>query len=108
MSGADRRKNPRKAVDLPVRCLVDGRSFPGRLRDICRDAALVEAHEAFPLETRMVLALELPGAGAVEVAGRVIRLAEGEGDARGMAVLFTGATPAAATRIDLFLSRDPA
>lgn len=107
MSGADRRKSPRKAVDLPVRCLVDGRSFPGRLRDICRDAALVEAHEACPLDTRVVLALELPGAGAVEVAGRVIRLAEGEGDARGMAVLFTGATPAAATRIDLFLSRDP-
>ena len=108
MSGADRRKSPRKAVDLPVRCLVDGRSFPGRLRDICRDAALVEAHEPLPLDTRVVLALELPGAGAVEVAGRVIRLAEGEGDARGMAVLFTGATPAAATRIDLFLSRDPA
>jgi hypothetical protein len=36
----------------------------------------------------------------------VIRLAEGEGDARGMAVLFTEATPTAATRIDLFLSRD--
>jgi len=36
----------------------------------------------------------------------VIRLTEGEGDARGMAVLFTEATPAAATRIDLFLSRE--
>jgi hypothetical protein len=108
VSGAERRKSPRKAVDLPVRCLVDGRSFPGRLRDICRDAALIEAHQACPLDTRMVLALELPGAGAVELAGRVIRLAGGEGDAHGMAVLFTGATPAVATRIDLFLSRDPA
>jgi hypothetical protein len=107
VTGADRRKSPRKVVDLPVRCVVDGRSVPARLRDICRDAALVEAHETFPLETRMVLALELPGAGALEVAGRVIRLTEGEGDARGMAVLFTGATPAAVTRIDLFLSRDP-
>jgi hypothetical protein len=54
----------------------------------------------------VVIALELPGAGAGAVAGRVIRLTEGEGDARGMAVLFTEATPAAATRIDLFLSRE--
>jgi hypothetical protein len=106
VTGAERRRSPRKTAELPVRCRVEGRSFPARLRDICRDAALIEAHEAYPLETRMVLAIDLPGAGAVEVAGRVIRLAEGEGDARGMAVLFTDATPAAVTRIDLFLSRD--
>lgn len=102
----ERRKSPRKPADLPVRCMADGRSFPGRLRDICRDAALVEVHEALPLDARVVLTVELPGAGTVEVAGRVIRVTEGEGDARSMAVLFTDATPAAATRIDLFLSRE--
>jgi hypothetical protein len=102
----ERRKSPRKPADLPVRCMADGRSFPGRLRDICRDAALVEVHEALPLDARVVLTVDLPGAGTVEVAGRVIRLTEGEGDARSMAVLFTDATPAAATRIDLFLSRE--
>jgi hypothetical protein len=85
--------------------MADGRSFPGRLRDICRDAALVEVHEALPLDARVVLTVELPGAGTVEVAGRVIRVTEGEGDARSMAILFTDATPAAATKIDLFLSR---
>jgi hypothetical protein len=106
VTGADRRKNPRKAVDLPVRCSSEGMSFPARLKDICRDAALIEAHYACALETRIMLALDLPGAGPLEVAGRVIRLAEGEGDARGMAVLFTEATPADATCIDLFLSRD--
>ena len=106
MTGAERRKSPRKPADLPVRCMVDGRSFPGRLRDICRDAALVEVHEALPLDARVVLRVELPGAGPIEVAGRVIRLAEGEGDARGVAILFADATPTAATRIDLFLSRD--
>ena len=106
MTGAERRKSPRKAVDLPVRCTADGRSFPGRLKDICRDAALVEAHQPCALDSRVVISVDLPGAGTVEVAARVIRLAEGEGDARGMAVLFTAATPAAATRIDLFLSRD--
>ena len=103
--GAERRKNPRKRGGAARALAVEGRAFPARLKDICRDAALVEAHEAFPLETRVVLTLDLPGAGVVEVAGRVIRLAEGEGDARGMAILFTDATPTAATRIDLFLSR---
>jgi hypothetical protein len=101
----ERRKSPRKPADLPVRCMADGRSFPGRLRDICRDAALVEVHAALPLDARVVLTVDLPGAGTVEVAGRVIRVTEGEGDARSMAILFTDATPAAATKIDLFLSR---
>jgi hypothetical protein len=101
----DRRRHPRLVVDLPVRCTADGVSFPGRLKDICRDAALVEAHHACPLDTRMVLALALPDGGTLEVAGRVIRLAPGDGDSRGMAVLFTEATPAAVTRIDLLLSK---
>lgn len=106
MNASERRKSPRKPADLPVRCLADGRPFPGRLRDICRDAALVEVHESLPLDCRVVLTVDLPGAGTVEVAGRVIRLAEAEGDARGVAILFTDATPSAATRIDLFLSRE--
>ena len=106
MTGAERRKHPRKVVDLPARCAADGESFPARLRDICRDAALIEAHRACALDTWIVVSLDLPGVGRLEMAGRVIRLADGEGDARGMAVLFIDATPAAATRIDLFLSRD--
>lgn len=106
MKGHERRKSPRKPADVPVRCHAEGRTFPGRLRDICRDAALVDVHDTLPLEARVVLTMDLPGVGMVEVAGRVIRLAEGDGDARGVAVLFTDATPAAATRIDLFLSRE--
>jgi hypothetical protein len=106
VNGPERRKNPRKPADVPVRCQAEGRTFPGRLRDICRDAALVDVHQPVPLETRVVLTLDLPGVGMVEVAGRVIRLAEGEGDARGIAVVFTDATPTAATRIDLFLARE--
>jgi hypothetical protein len=107
LTGAERRKHPRKVVDLPARCAADGESFPARVRDICRDAALIEAHRACALDTRLVVSLDLPGVGRLEVAGRVIRLVDGEGDALGIAVLFTDATPAAATRIDLFLSRDP-
>jgi PilZ domain-containing protein len=104
VTGAERRKHPRKVVDLPARCAADGQSFPAWVRDLCRDAALIEAHHECALDTRMVVSLDLPGVGRLEVTGRVIRLAAGEGDARGMALLFIDATPAAATRIDLFLS----
>lgn len=107
MTGAERRKHPRKAVDLPARCAADGQSFPARVRDICRDAALIEAHHACALDTRVVVSVDLPGAGRLEITGHVIRLSAGEGDARGMALLFIDATPAAATRIDLFLAREP-
>ena len=105
MTAPERRTSPRVVVDLPVRCVAGAVTFPARLRDICRDAALIEAHHGCPLDTRLVLTLELPDGDVLEVAGRVIRLAPGEGDARGMAVLFTDATPAAVTRIDLLLSR---
>ena len=88
-----------------MRCTAQGQTFPGHLKDICRDAALVESHHICPLETRVVLSMELPGnEGAVDIGGKVIRLAAGEGDARGMAILFTDLSPAAATRIDFFLA----
>jgi hypothetical protein len=107
VNGRERRKSPRHVVDLPARCTTDGVSFPGRVKDICRDAALVEAHHPCPVEARIVLAMTLPGGDTLELAGRVIRVAPGEGDARGLAVVFTDATPAAATRIDLLLSTLP-
>jgi PilZ domain-containing protein len=105
LTGAERRKSPRHVVDIPVRCTALGQTFPGHLKDICRDAALVESHQVCPLETRVVLSMELPGnEGVVDIGGKVIRLAAGEGDARGMAILFTDLTPTAATRIDFFLA----
>jgi len=104
MSAEERRRHPRIPVDVPVRLTVDGESLLGRLKDICRDAALVESNRAFPLETTVVLAMELPGTGGpLEVSGRVIRLA-GEDGVQAMAILFTGVTPAAATRIDFFVA----
>jgi len=106
VNGRERRKYPRHVVDIPVRCTAEGRTFPGHLKDICRDAALVESHQLCPLETRVVIVMDLPDSdGVVEIGGRVIRLAAGEGDARGMAILFTDVSPAAATRIDFFLAR---
>src|SRR5262245_9831742 len=103
---ADRRRNPRFRVTVPVRLSVGGDLLPGLLRDVCRDAALVESPRALALGTAMRLETELPETGgAFEVAGRVIRLAEPEGEVHPLAVLFTDVSPSAATRIDLFLAR---
>jgi hypothetical protein len=92
-------------VDLPVRLLVDGRSVPGRIHDVCRDAALVEAHEHCMVGTRVTLAWESQGGGMVQVDGIVLRVAAGEGDARGIAILFVDVAPSTATGIELLVDR---
>jgi PilZ domain len=105
VSGSDRRKNPRFEADVPVRLTVDGHAYVGRLRDVCRDAALVEAHGRWPLGTAVILAMELPGTEwPLQVGGTVIRVGPGEGDATATAVLFGDLTPAAETRIDFFIA----
>jgi len=100
------RKNPRFTVDVPVRLTSGGASFPGHLKDICRDAVLVESHQALALESEVAVAMALPGTGGpLEVGGRVIRVAPGDGDAQRFAILFTSVTPAAETRIDFFIAQ---
>lgn len=105
MTSDERRKNARYAVDIPVRLTVQGATVMGRLRDVCRDAALVEANKWFPLETPMTMAMELPGTGGpLEVMGRVIRLAPGDQGSHGMALLFTDVSAAAGERIAFFVA----
>ena len=104
-TGSERRKSPRYEVDVPVRVTVEGRAHVGRLRDVCRDAALVDAEGRWPLGTPVVLAMELPGTEwPLQVSGTVIRVAAGEGDATATAVVFRDLTPAAETRIDFFIA----
>lgn len=101
----ERRRSPRFHVEIPVRLTVGGAVYAARLRDICRDAALIEAEGAWPLNTEVALATELPGTGGpLEVAGRVVRLAEGDADGHGLAILFTDVSAAAGNRIDFFLA----
>ncbi len=105
-SGSERRKSPRYEVDVPVRVTVEGRAHLGRLRDVCRDAALVETQGRWPLGTPVILAMELPGTEwPLQVSGTVIRMSAGEGDTTATAVVFTDLTPAAETRIDFFIAR---
>jgi hypothetical protein len=102
----ERRKNPRVAVDVPVRLTMGRDSIPGRLRDVCRDAALVEVHHDCPLGSEVSLMFELAEEdGPMQVTGQVIRLAPGDGDARAVAVLFRDLHPSAEGRIEMFLNR---
>jgi PilZ domain len=102
----ERRKNKRFPVDVPARLIVGNESLMGRLRDVCRDAAYVEANRWFPLQTPVSVAMELPGTGGpLEVRGTVIRLAPGDQGTHGLAILFEEVTPAAALRIDFFISQ---
>jgi PilZ domain-containing protein len=100
----ERRKQPRLRLDVPVRVGVEGQVLDGRLRDICRDAALVETNHRCPLGTAVMLTLDLPGRVPLLVAGTVIRLADGEGEGRGLAILFADLTPTAASKLDTFLA----
>jgi len=106
MANDERRKNPRFPVDVPARLTVGNETTMGRLRDVCRDAAYVEANRWYPLQTEVSVAMELPGTGGpLEVRGTVIRLAPGDEGSHGMAILFADVTPAAALRIDFFISQ---
>ena len=105
MSPEDRRKHPRVVVELPVRLSVDGKTVPGRLHDVCHDAALVETHQRCVVGSSVVLAWESGGGGMVQVDGVVLRVSAGEGDARGVAILFTDVAPSTATAIELLVHR---
>jgi hypothetical protein len=105
-SAEERRRHPRIVVDVPVRLTIGHQSAPGRLRDICRDAALVEVHHTCAMGEEAVLSFELAEEdGPIQVSGTVIRIAQGLGDARSVAVLFRNVQPAAEGRIEMFLSR---
>jgi len=106
MSVPERRKSPRFMVDVPARLSVGGEILMGRLRDVCRDAALAETQLSFAVDTEVVLAMELPGTGGpLQLRGRIARLAPGEQGGCGMAILFHDITPAAAARIDFFVAK---
>jgi hypothetical protein len=101
----DRRRSPRVVVDLPVRLVVDGQTVPGRIHDVCRDAALVETHQRCSVGMNVVLSWETPGGGMVQVAGVILRISAAEGDARRVAILFVDVAPATATAIELLVDR---
>ena len=105
MKPEDRRRSPRVVVDLPVRLTVDGHTVPGRIHDVCRDAALVETHQRCTVGMNVLLAWDSGGGGMVQVAGVILRISAAEGDARRVAILFVDVAPATATAIELLVDR---
>ena len=104
-SKPERRRHPRFVVDIPVRLTADSTTFPGHLRDICRDAAWVEAERSCGVGTPIAVAMELPGTGGpMQIEGQVVRVGTGEKARHGMAILFKELASAAATRIDFFIA----
>jgi hypothetical protein len=103
--GAERRRHPRVTVDAPVKLFVAGIEYPARIRDICREAVLIEAGRSWPMETEVRLQMELPGMKEqIDVVGRVIRHVPGESGGHGMAILFGDVTPLIGVRIDFFVA----
>jgi hypothetical protein len=101
----ERRRHPRRAVDVPALLLADGASMPVHLHDVCRDAALIESDRPLPLDAHVELRLTLPGVSTpLDVRGRVIRVTAGEQQLHAAAVLFDDLPPKDATRIDFFVA----
>ena len=99
----ERRKNRRFKVRVAAQVSHGAQRFRGLLKDICRDAALVEVDGDIPVGSELALALELPGTGEpLQIVGTVVRLVAGE-HGQDIAVLFADLTPGAETRIDFFV-----
>ena len=102
----ERRRSRRHPVKATVRLSVGDEALPGLLRDLCREAALVESPRELDLETPVTLAIELPKlGGTLQVGGRVVRRAAPEDGVHPIAILFTEVAPAAATRLHLFIAK---
>ncbi len=101
----DRRRSPRFVVKVPARIGHGNESFPGLLKDLCKDAALVEGQRILPLETEVSLTLSLPGTGGpLQAGGFVVRVGPGDHGGHDMAILFRDLSPATETRIEFFIA----
>ena len=102
----DRRRRPRFTVHVPVQLTIGGNVHPAILKDLCRDAGMVEVRQGIEIGREVTLLLKLPGTGGpIQVGGQVVRVAPGaEAGTLDAAVLFTNLTAAVEARIDFFIA----
>ena len=106
MTDSERRRHPRFKVRVEAQLAHGALRFGGRLKDLCRDAALVEVSHRLEMGAEVALALVLPGTeGPLQVVGHVVRTAAGEEGGLEAAILFADLTPTALTRIDFFIAQ---
>jgi PilZ domain len=100
----ERRGSPRYRVDVPARLMVAAETLDVHLKDVCRDAALVDVARALELDSEVYLKVEFHWTGGVlEIPGRVIRVVPAESSGHATAILFRGVAPTVATQIALLL-----
>jgi hypothetical protein len=105
LSHDERRKHPRFKIRAEAQLQCGRERFAGQVKDICRDAVLLEVERELAMGDEVALHLSLPGtSGPLQVVGRVVRTATGEGGRPEAAVLFADLTPAAETLVDVFLN----
>ena len=103
MDTRETRKSPRFAVQVDAQLSMGMERFTGKVKNICRDAVLVEVSRDVPVGAELAVALALPGTGGpLQVVGKVVRVAPLE-HGRDIAILFTDVMPAYAQRIDFFI-----
>jgi len=101
---AERRRHPRRDFEAPAQIVFGERLLEARVKDVCRDAVLIETETLFPLGTDLKVVLQLPQPHPpIRVAGRVQRLAPGAQGLHAMAVLFTEIAPSDLLRLDFII-----
>jgi PilZ domain len=101
----ERRKEPRFEVSVAVHLALGADRFRGLLKDICRDAALLEVGRTLAEGAAVALVLQLPGTGGpLHLLGKVVRTAPRDHGGQEIAVVFVDLTPAAETRLDYFVT----
>jgi Tfp pilus assembly protein PilZ len=83
------RENPRKISLIPVRCMIEDRSFKSYIIDISRVGAFIESNDVFPVGQKIIMAFKLPNYHkAFQLNGRIARSGP-----RGMGVKFCNLSP---------------
>jgi hypothetical protein len=105
MTDSERRRQPRFKADVEAQLAHGARRFGGRLKDLCRDAVLVEVSHRLELGDEVAVNLVLPGTdGPLQAVGHVVRTTVGDEGGHEAAILFADLTPTALTRIDFFIA----
>ena len=93
------RKNIRRICLIPVKCIIEDRSFKSYIIDITTVGVFIETNDRFALGQKVAMSFKLPGyAEPLALKGRITR-----SGIRGMGVNFSGLSPNQNTLIRTFI-----
>jgi hypothetical protein len=110
MSPVERRREPRVAVQLPLRFTFAGKTIDTRIRDLSNSGICFHTPQPLPIMSRMQMTLQLPEGGRsmpITIVGVVVRCSEIRGRGKrpfDAAIFFEDVSPASArTRLQRFV-----